>query len=276
MRKEPSTSTLVPARDVRIRILGAFAIWSDGAFTHLPAPAQRLAALLAMRGEPTARGSAAGTLWPEVDHDHALANLRTALWRLRRASPGLVHLTQAHLNLDALAAVDLHRSRSLAERILRGELPMREAHGSAVDLSADLLPDLDDEWLVFERERFRDLRIHALERLSEQLSAIGEHADAVQCGLLAVEGEPLRESAHRALMRAYIAEENRASALQQFQVLERRLDSELQVGPSIATMELALELRTACEARALGEGRAPSVLEQVPRLQHGGRYPGGR
>ena len=120
---------------------------------------------------------------------------------------------------------------------------MREAHGSAVDLSADLLPDLDDEWLVFERERFRDLRIHALERLSEQLSAIGEHADAVQCGLLAVEGEPLRESAHRALMRAYIAEENRASALQQFQVLERRLDSELQVGPSIATMELALELR---------------------------------
>ena len=158
MRKEPSTSTLVPARDVRIRILGAFAIWSDGAFTHLPAPAQRLAALLAMRGEPTARGIAAGTLWPEVNHDHALANLRTALWRLRRASPGLVHLTQAHLHLDALAAVDLHRSRSLAERILRGELPMREAHGSAVDLSADLLPDLDDEWLVFERERFRDLR----------------------------------------------------------------------------------------------------------------------
>jgi len=47
------------------------------------------------------------------------------------------------------------------------------------------------------------------------------------------------------------------------------------VGPSIATMELALELRTACEARALGEGR-PSALEQVPRLQHPGRYPGGR
>ena len=87
MRKEPSASTLVPARDVRIAILGAFAIRSDGAFTHLPAPAQRLAAFLAMRGEPTARGIAAGTLWPEVGHDHALANLRTALWRLRGAIP---------------------------------------------------------------------------------------------------------------------------------------------------------------------------------------------
>ncbi|HEY5859721.1 MAG TPA: BTAD domain-containing putative transcriptional regulator [Actinomycetota bacterium] len=257
MRKEPSAATLVPARDVRIRLLGAFAIWSDGTVPRLPSPAQRLASFLAMRGEPTARAIAAGTLWPEVGHDHALANLRTALWRLRGAIPGLVHMGQAQLHLDARASVDLHRSRTLAERILQGELPMCDGHGSVADLSADLLPDLDDEWLVFERERFRDLRIHALERLSEQLSAIGEHADAVQCGLLAVEGEPLRESAHRALMRAYIAEENRASALQQFQVLERRLDSELQVGPSIATMELALELRTACEARALGEGRAP-------------------
>lgn len=257
MGKEPSAATLAPVHEVRIRMLGAFAIWSDGSFSRLPAPAQRLAAFLAMRGEPTARAIAAGTLWPEVGHDHALANLRTALWRLRGAIPGLVHMTQAQLHLDARVSVDLHRSRSVAERILRGELPMCDGHGAVADLSSDLLPDLDDEWLVFERERFRDLRIHALERLSEQLSGIGEHADAVQCGLLAIEGEPLRESAHRALMRAYIAEGNRASALQQFRALERRLDSELQVGPSVATIDLALELRTAAESSGPGRGTRP-------------------
>ena len=37
-------------------------------------------------------------------------------------------------------------------------------------------------------------------------AAAGQHAKAVMAGLAAVAGEPLRESAHRALIKAFLAE----------------------------------------------------------------------
>jgi DNA-binding SARP family transcriptional activator len=238
-----------------VHVLGGFAVLADGVGRLLPTPSQRVASFLAVRTTPASRTTAAGTLWPEIGHDHALANLRTALWRLRRAAPGLIRQVGGGLQLSSDARVDLHESRSLAESILSGTVAPDATRDAGRHLASDLLPDLDDDWLVFERERYRELRVHALERLCDLLSGLRAHADAVQCGLLAVEGEPLRESAHRALMHAYLAEGNPARALQQFSELERRLETELQVAPSFDTMELALELRG--EPRTARAGTPP-------------------
>ena len=89
--------------------------------------------------------------------------------------------------------------------------------------------------------RYRELRVHALERLCERLTLDGEYASAVECGMLAVEAEPLRESAHRALMRTFVAEGNPVKAMAQFHELEDRLRDELSVEPSLPTLELAME-----------------------------------
>lgn len=59
------------------------------------------------------------------------------------------------------------------------------------------MPDWCDDWLVVERERLRELRIRALERVCEQLTAIGSFGQAIEAGMAAVRAEPLRESAHR-------------------------------------------------------------------------------
>jgi len=240
MRTEPSGRGIEEER-VGFRLLGCFEIVRGEERAQVPLPAQRLVALLALHGE-VGRSHAAGILWPEVEHAHALANLRTALWRLRTLFPGIVRSTGAGLRSDPHARLDMRESEALAHRILHGELPLDQARVASEQLCHDLLPDWDDEWLEFDRERFRDLRIHALERLCDRLSALGEHAEAVQCGLLAVQGEPLRESSHRALMRAHVAEGNRARALQTFRQLERELDLELQVAPSQATIDLAREI----------------------------------
>jgi DNA-binding SARP family transcriptional activator len=228
---------------VALRLLGGFEILRGRGEERpqVPLPAQRLVALLALHGE-VGRSYAAGILWPEIEHSHALANLRTALWRLRTLVPGIVRSTGAGLRADPETRLDLRESESLANRILHGDLPLAQARVASEQFCHDLLPDWDDDWLAFDRERFRDLRIRALERLCDRLSALGEHAEAVQCGLLAVEGEPLRESSHRALMRAHVAEGNRARALQTFRMLERELELELQVAPSQATIDLAHEL----------------------------------
>jgi hypothetical protein len=44
------------------------------------------------------------------------------------------------------------------------------AEALAANLYEDLLPAWDDDWLVLERERHRQLRLHALENLSARLS----------------------------------------------------------------------------------------------------------
>lgn len=231
-------------RDVRVHLLGAFGVQIGGRRPHLPLLAQRLAALLAISLD-VSRSRAAGTLWPDIDDIRAQANLRTALWRLRATSGRLVDVDGSALRLHDEVAVDLRRGEEVAHRILDDSLAPEEGFLASELLAADLLPDWGDDWLVFERERYLELRVHALERLCERLAADGQHAEAVECGLLAVQAEPLRESAHRALIRAHIAEGNPARAVQQLHALEDRLREELQVEPSLPTLELAAELMDA-------------------------------
>ncbi len=55
--------------------------------------------------------------------------------------------------------------------------------------------------------------------------------------------DPLRESAHRALMAAYLAEGNPGPALRQFQAFARLLHDELGMEPSASMQTLAEGLR---------------------------------
>ena len=75
-------------------------------------------------------------------------------------------------------------------------------------LEGDLLPDWYDDWLEIERERLRQLRVHALEHLGEHALRRGRFGAAIDRALAAIAADPLRESAHRLLIRAYIAEGN--------------------------------------------------------------------
>jgi hypothetical protein len=86
--------------------------------------------------------------------------------------------------------------------------------------------------VIIERERFRELRVEALERICGQLSALGHYGDAVQAGLAGVAAEPLRESAHQVLIAAHLAEGNRADALRQYKLLRELLRRDLDVEPS--------------------------------------------
>jgi hypothetical protein len=62
-------------------------------------------------------------------------------------------------------------------------------------LSADLLPDWYDDWVLLEAEDWRQLRLHALEALAGRLIALGCWGEAANAAGAAVRAEPLRESA---------------------------------------------------------------------------------
>jgi DNA-binding SARP family transcriptional activator len=203
---------------------------------------QRLLALLALQGRPLERLWVAGTLWMDASEERAGASLRSALWRLPQ--PGgtpMVESSVTHLRLARDIDVDLHDLSARIERLEQASTAIDDRTGSSA-LTRDLLPDWYEDWVVLERERFRQLRLHALEALCARLTEAGRFGAAVQAGLAAVSGEPLRESAHRTLIRAHLAEGNPGEAVRQFHLYRRLLADELALEPSTAIRGLVQPL----------------------------------
>ncbi|MGY1640552.1 BTAD domain-containing putative transcriptional regulator [Geodermatophilus sp. SYSU D00703] len=165
----------------------------------LPRDAQRLVAFLCLSGRPT-RTAVAGRLWPGVPEDQAQMRLRSTLWRLRRAAPGLVEGTGGALSLAAGVRVDVRELHGWAERALDPRARVDRTSLPDPALWGDLLPGWHDDWVLLERDRVRQHRVHALEAVAVRLAAARHHGMAVQAAHLAVRAEPLRESAHRTLV----------------------------------------------------------------------------
>lgn len=222
---------------LQIAVLGSFRFWVSGkdALPALPSGSQRLLAYLALRDRSVLRSAAAGTLWPEASEDHAHASLRSAISRLTLIAHEAIVISFHDLSLAKGVTVDIRQSRALAHRLLNTGDPELSADSNdraIAALSADLLPDWYDDWTVNEAEDWRQLRLHALDALTGRLIAAGLYGDATSAALAAVKAEPLRETAHAALIRVYIAEGNRAEALAAFQDYRNLLDAELGLEPS--------------------------------------------
>jgi DNA-binding SARP family transcriptional activator len=151
---------------------------------------------------------------------------------LRSGGIDLVLSTNTELRLVTGITVDVDNALSLARRLADSseQAPAERMHLEL--LSKDILPDWYDDWVILERERFRHLRLHALEALCVRCTAERRFELAIESGLAAVAQEPLRESAHRELIKAHLAEGNRAEALRQFQSLRDLLQTDLGVEPS--------------------------------------------
>jgi hypothetical protein len=70
----------------------------------------------------------------------------------------------------------------------------------------ELLPGWYEDWVLVERKRLRQLRMHALEALAEKLTEAGRYGVAMPAAYAAVRADPVRESAHRAVVRVHLAE----------------------------------------------------------------------
>ncbi len=95
-----------------------------------------------------------------------------------------------------------------------------------------------DRWIDGERSRLREVALGTLERLLDLQAAAGEHEKAIQTALHSLRLDPLRESAHRALMHLYAASGRRGAAVQQYRTLVSALARELGVEPDSQTKKL--------------------------------------
>lgn len=230
----------------RVSMLGGFQLFAGDTPISLSAGSQRLLAVLALRGRTSTRAQVAGTLWPEASDDHAFACLRSSLARLLSADRGLLTVSSSQVGLAGDVRVDLDESRALARRLLDGAQPTRAADAAAtvVDvLSRELLPGWYDDWVLFESEGWRQLRLHALEALVDRLVVERRYGQAAVAALAAVSVDPLRESARAVLIRVHLAEHNRSEAVREFDRYRRLLRRELDVEPTSSLQALLQEAR---------------------------------
>ena len=200
----------------------------------LPLTAQRVVAFVAVSGRPVRRDYLAGVLWPDSPEPRANGSLRSALWRLQRTAPGTMRSAGSHLALSSEVHVDVQDAVVRAHEVLHpSHSVMSDApSASPAEFSLDLLPDWYDDWLTSERERLRQLQLHALEAISDQLRRCADYGPAVEAAQLAVAFEPMRESARRVLIEAHLAEGNVDQAIREFVLFRDLLQRELGVEPS--------------------------------------------
>ena len=218
---------------IRLQLLGEPKLDLGGEAFPLERKDAALLALLAVDGATT-RGKAAALLWPDVDDDAARNNLRQRLHRLRRRAGRDVAVTTA----DVLRLADgVSHDLSNATELLAQD---------AGSVAGELLGSLDyadceqlDEWLRAAREHWRGTRRNALAEIAAKLEREGHIALALQYSERLLADDPLREHAHRQLMRLHYLRGDRAAALAVFERCRELLQRELGTTAGNETLELA-------------------------------------
>lgn len=238
---------------LRIHLLGELSLEHDGVVLAPPTgrPARTLLGWLALHPGPHPRAALAARLWPDVLDSSARASLRSAAWALRGALGPAAPLLEGERDRIGLRADGLWVDANAVAELVRGGRPAQ-----AVELAerGELLPGLDDDWVVAARDEHRDQVGAAFAALAD---AAADPALAVRWARRLAAHDPLGEGAHRRLLRALAAAGDPTAALEAHRRFADRLRRELAVAPSAATRQLAEELRA-------GERRAGAVPAAAP------------
>ncbi|WP_053227371.1 AfsR/SARP family transcriptional regulator [Solirubrobacter soli] len=227
----------------RLVLLQRFEVSNAGGSIVLPHSAERVIAFLALQRAPVRRQFLACSLWLDVDDDHASASLRSALWRARRLDVPIVESRNGTIALSAEMRTDVAEIAALSARLLSTREAPTSEELELIASAGELLPGWYDDWVLIEREHLRFQRLQALECACESLIACRRFVDAAEAAFAAVACEPLRESAHRALVKLHVAEGNIAEALRQYHLFESLLRSTLGCQPSALMRDLLPDVR---------------------------------
>ncbi len=206
--------------------------------------------MLLNRGKKLVRVSLIGALWPDLPESRGLRRLSQALWSLGKVWPTdseqpllLTTRETIELNPDVDIWVDVFEfERRLALREVADDDAVEariDDLGAAVALyRGDLLQGTYDDWVLMEQERLKQQYLTALVELSRLLKSTGDLAGALTNSRLLTFHAPLREEAHREVIRLCHLLGRTSEAIEQYRACCEILDDELGVGPEPETVAL--------------------------------------
>jgi DNA-binding SARP family transcriptional activator len=231
-----SAGTYATPSRISLSLIRDFELRHEGELVELSPNSQRLICFLAFQDGAVRRSYVSGRLWFNSDEYRASASLRSALWRLS-SMPGLdlIGSSHTHIWLQPNVTIDIREVMERGMAVLsepQCDSELINVARELVSFGDDVLVGWYDDWVIMERERFRQVRLHVLDRIGDRLLDQEQYCDALQIALAAIRAEPLRESAHRLLVRVHLREGNVAEALRQYRSYADLLRRELRATPS--------------------------------------------
>jgi DNA-binding SARP family transcriptional activator/tetratricopeptide (TPR) repeat protein len=211
-------------------------------------------------------------LWPESLPQAARKNMRNTLWTIREAlGADVLELNGAMIQLSAAVRVDLHMLEDGILLLEGGTVADLEAvtaryQGPLADgLLVHEAPDFE-VWLTTERERVAATYLRLIERIVALQRAAGNWQAMIDGAQRALAVDPLRESAHLAIIEAHMRLSQRSLATQQYTALTDLLQRELAVMPLPETTARYEALLTGTPAVALPQlaARPPARAQPTP------------
>ena len=261
-----------PALNFKIALFGRVQL--NGPEGVIELTSKKLAALLAFlcltHPTPHTREKLLALLWGRQFDTQGRQNLRKTLSNLRRIfgedvivsisdtislRPGLIFcdVTSFEMLIGEGSSDSLHRALDLYKDQLLVDLKLSEEGWS--------------QWLAREQQRLGEMAINAALTLGEAEFERGNSDQAMTFAKRAVAIDPIREDAHRLLMRAASIAGRTAQALQHFDSLIALLNRELGVRPDEITSRLAAEIRAKADASsAAAEKIVPKISGHQARI----------
>jgi DNA-binding SARP family transcriptional activator len=208
----------VTAVALRAQLFGDGAVSKDGQPVLLTdAGTALLSYLLLHGGSATGRGELIEVVAPGPAPDLARRRLNTAVWRLRRSLEARSELRDSvvvtrggalTINPECGVWVDALEFARACEPSHRPVDTWSAADAASVTrglsiYEGELLAAFPNDWIVQERERFAQLRLASIVRLSDWHRRCGADADAIAFAERAVVVAPLRDDLQRRLIELY-------------------------------------------------------------------------
>lgn len=231
-----------------LKLLGEFAVRDEnGKALSLPTRKTRgLLAYLAVNADkPQQRERLMTLLWGDRGEQQARHSLNQALMSIRRLgnAAGISLLEgdgERVMLLGDAVTIDIADFHSRLSKDPAGAAALYK--GALLDGLS--IPDpVFEEWLTAVRSELHDCACEALSRAAERSKVDGDTDEAVSFLKRLVALDPLREDAHRQLMKLLHKSGDRAGALRQYQACAEILKQELQVEPDAETQALVANIK---------------------------------
>lgn len=255
-----------PAPRWSLRLLGGFELGTFPTGHKVVLPGKRERALLAYlalspKGRQSRRKLAA-LIWGDATDQTLLDNLRTCVWRLRKALGDSEHRLLASDDEDIVLDIAAFDIDALAFRRLVGQTAQAELEAAAKLCHGEFLDgfELDSEefetWRRTERSHFLDQSVDLLWRLMKLLTERGQSERAIETGAHILWLDPLHEATARHMMRLYAESGRRGAAIQLYRTLNEALRDEVNTQPETETRQIFASLMHPDEAEPVSSAAA--------------------
>jgi DNA-binding SARP family transcriptional activator len=208
--------------------------------------------LVAHADAPTTSDTLMDIFWPDAEPDGARHSLHQAIHSLRKTLKQGVNIQPILFENDGyllnpelnvwLDYIEFEKQVQLGQRLERAGCLAEAltAYRSAAEFYRGdfLVEDRYEDWSGLQREYLRQVYIKLVDQLSETYLQRGEFTETIGfCQKILIQ-DNCHEAAHRRLIRCYLLQGQRHSAIRQYQLCVQTLKMELDVPPSPATQLL--------------------------------------